>query len=132
MLRIRYSDRALDIEGSEQDYKDLCNKIDKLIDGYYTSAIAVLCDSDFDPYPYHKSCAKIRIVLGSGRNEFNVNDSMLKIEGSAIALKNFSDNFPIGIEEDKGEIRYHHHYDTYSFPEYIAEDSPNIVLSLRG
>ena len=71
-----------------------------------------------------------RVILGTGRNEFSLAGSTLKVEGSAIALKNFSDNFPDGGRTE-GQIRYHHHYDVISFPEYISNDSPDVVLSLR-
>ena len=118
MLRIRYSDRELGIEGSEQDYLNLQAKIDKLLSGQYVAAIEVLCKSRSDPSPYDKNCKKLRIILGLSRNQFSIDGSTLKIEGSAIALKNFSDNFPIGISEYSGQVRYHHHYDTCSFPEY--------------
>ncbi len=130
MLRIRYSDRALDIEGSDQDYVALRAKIDKLINGQYISAIEVLCDPKSEASPYDKNCKKLRIILGTGRNEFSLAGSTLKVEGSAIALKNFSDNFPDGGRTE-GRIRYHHHYDVISLPEYISNDSPDVVLSLR-
>ncbi len=131
MLRISYSDRALDIEGSDQDYVALRAKIDKLLNGQYISAIEILCAQNSDPAPSDKSCKKLRIILGSGRNEFSLDGSTLKVEGSAIALKNLSDNFPDGGGNDAG-IQYHHHYDICSFPEYISNDSLDVVLSLRA
>ena len=132
MLHIRYSDRALDVEGSDQDYVALRAKIDKLLNGQYVSAIEVLCDANPDPSPYVKSCKKLRIILGSGRNEFSLDGSTLKVKGSAIALKNFSDNFPDGGRVNSEGIRYHHHYDVCSLPEYISSDSPDVVLALRA
>jgi len=132
MLRIRYSDRALDIEGSDQDYVALRAKIDKLLNGQYISAIEILCDKNSDPAPDDKSCKKLRIILGSGRNEFSLDGSTLTVKGSAIALKNFSDNFPDGGKVNSKGIRYHHHYDVISLPEYISRDSPDVVLSLRA
>lgn len=131
MLRISYSDRELDIEGLAQDYVDLHGKIDKLIEDHYTSTIEMLCDADFDPSPYDENCHKIHIILGSEKNEFSVVNSILIIKGSSIALKNFRDNLPTGVVEDAGQVRYHHHYDACSFPEYISSDSPEIVMSLR-
>ena len=131
MLRIRYSSGELDIEGSIEDYVILHSQLNKLICEPDIPSIELVCDTEFDPSPYEKKCQKVQIQLGSGLNKFIVSGLTLKIEGSSVALKNFSDNFPDGRAKHSRTIAYHHHYDVYSFPEYISNDSPEVVLSLR-
>ena len=131
MLRIRYSNRELDIEGSIQDYVMFRSRLNKVICEQNISSIELICDTEFDPSPYEKKCKKIQIQIGSGLNKFIVSGSTLKVEGSSVALKNFSNNFPDRCAKHDKLIGYHHHYDVCSFPEYISSDSPEVVLSLR-
>ena len=131
MFRIRYSNGELDIEGSSQDYVVLRSQLNKVIYEQDISGIELVCDTKFDPSPYEKKCKKIQIKLGSGLNKFIVSGSVLKIKGSSVALKNFSDNCPDKCAKHESIIGYHHHYDVCSFPEYVSSESLDVVLSLR-
>ena len=130
MLRVRYSCNELNIEGSAQDFLTLRDEICKLINDASSLSLEVICDTNFDPSPYDTKCEKIYVIVASGSNIFSVSDLILRVEGSVIALKNWSDNFPDDKVKYDGSIQYHHHYDTYSFPEFVSNQSPEVVLSL--
>ena len=108
----------------------LRSEIKKVIDDRGKSSAEVACETNFDPSPYDSNCEKIHISQGIGPNNFSVYGSTLRVKGSLTALKNLSDNFPDGVEEYEGAVQYHHHYDVYSFPEYVSSGSPDVVLSL--
>lgn len=108
----------------------LRSEINKVIDSRGESSAEVVCETNFDPSPYDINCEKIYISKGFGPNDFSVSGSTLRVKGSLTALKNLSDNFPEGVGKYEGTVQYHHHYDVYSFPEYVSSDSPEVVLSL--
>lgn len=132
MIQIRSADNELNIEGTNQEFIKLQSAIGQVINTTNSSGVLIRCDEDFDPTPYKTSCKLLQIQLGSGPNQFIVINSTLKIIGSASALCNLSKNLPI-VEDGEFEdsIQYHHHYDIYSFPEYVSRNSPEITLSLR-
>lgn len=81
------------------------------------------------PSPYDQSLSVIKVVVTSGPNHFEWAGDTLRISGSQKALGNLKDNLPMGVEYD-GPIPYHHHYDVLSFPDFVSEHSPEVVLEL--
>lgn len=132
MLRICYADNELDIEGTNQDFRDLQSAIRQVISLKEQSGVVIQCDVDFDPSPYEIRCKQLLIQVKSGPNQFLVSNDALQIIGSSDALLNLSENFPIDADCDvRNSIRYHIHYDVISFPEYVSSNSPSVTLSLR-
>ena len=131
MLRIRCATGEVEIEGTRKDYAALRFQLNQLISAPDIWSIEFVCDAAFDPSPYEQNCQKMKIEIGSGPNEFSVSDSVLKVEGSSAALMNLGENLPDDSEISEGIIQSHHHYDVYSFPEYVASDSPAVVLLLK-
>lgn len=129
-IRIRFSPNELDIEGTHRDFAELQARIDKLLSSPEATELQVVCDTQFDPAPYDQNCAFLRLKIGSGPNQFNVVGATIEILGSRDALKNLGDNFPESGYSN-GTIRYHHHYDRISFPEYVSSCSPWVTLSVR-
>lgn len=131
MMQIRSADNELDIQGTNQEFIEFKSAIKQAITSSNRREVVIQCDEELDPSPYTTSCKQLQIQLGFGPNQFIVVNSELKIIGSSAALHNLSENLPIEDGEYQDSIQYHHHYDAYSFPEYVSSNSPEITLSLR-
>ena len=122
-MKIKYSDNdEISIEGSRSEFETLHSKII----GMLTSGkneLHINLDSLYDPSPYDYAAMKVIFVI-SIENSIQIEDAFLVFKGTDDFFNNFALNLPFGIDD----VPYHVHYDCISFPQFLKEGSPEVVI----
>ncbi len=122
-MKIKYSDNGeISLEGSRSELEHLHNDIIGIL-GADKHELIVNIENSYDPTPYDYAANKI-VFNVSTENSIQIDDASLKLKGTREFFKNFALNLPFDIDE----VPYHIHYDYISFPEFLKEGSPEIVI----
>lgn len=128
MIFVRYISHLLDIEADEHGFNAVRQAIADVVDGI---AVASRIATDkIDPSPYEHNPTSLVIERSDSANSFIRDGSQLIIRGSKPSLTSLSLNLPVGNERTLSGIKYHHHYDHISFPDYCSDDTPDATLSV--
>ena len=122
-MKIKYSaNNEISIEGSKDEFSRLMDSITKLIysDG---DAISINVETNFNPEPYDNHGIGLTIKINKS-NSIEITEKKLIISGEQNFLLSIASNLPFDVES----IPYHVHYDAISFPQYLNENSPDIVF----
>ncbi len=130
MIRIRYSADPygeIELEGSGGELHDLHQGII----GMKQSPLSVPVDTSFDPSPYQCCLHGLYITKTEGLLFIAVEDHKLCISGTPENLTLFAENVPYDVDEHNSPVPYHIHFDRIGREDKMAEDSLELVITLR-
>lgn len=127
MIRIRSSDRELELEGSGDALERLSAQLMDFAASDSAQQHQLPADSDFDPAPYKAALPTVTLCRSAGILRLGVVESSLRIEGRRESLMLLGRNI---AELASWTPPAHIHLDAVGWPGDIAEDSLDLVLSL--
>ena len=130
MIRIRYSATPsieIEIGGTTADFVALREALRSVS----SDEVEFPVDAQFDPAPYTQALAGLRLQKTSDLLSISVRESTLCIAGRPDLLELFGENLPYDVEESSSSGPYHIHFDGIGREEYVAEDSLDVVLTLK-
>jgi hypothetical protein len=132
MIQIRYSPEPfveLDLQGSNAELAELRDSLHCFADG---TEVEVKIDTDhqIDSSPYAHALKGLLVRRGADRIVLRVENDILILSGKPTYLRLFADNLPYDAEHTSS-VDYHVHFDAAGREDHVAEESLDIVLSLR-
>ncbi len=125
-MQIRYSKNEILISGTAQQMKLLQGKIESFVQSKKDKLIVPL-ELDYNPAPY-EHIAKELHILKSDKNDLVVKKEFIILKASDTFLTSIKLNLPSEIDH----VPYHIHYDWISFPEFLSQESPELVIEVSS
>jgi hypothetical protein len=133
MIRIRHSTTPFDeieIEGSNQELADLRQAILQFArKGDPEMSFPV--ETHFDPSPYQGRLPTLVFMKTTDRLMISVKAIALLVSGSSDALTLFAENLPYDARQTSS-VRYHVRFGSVGRENMIAEESLEVVMTLRA
>lgn len=124
-MKIKYSaNDEVSIEGSRVEYNQLRNKINHFVSSS-NSSLLIKVEVDFNPERFEDHADSL-IFSKCVSNSIEIIKRELIISGTPDFLLNIADNLPSDIEI----LPYHVHYDSISFPQFLNEESFDVVFEV--
>ena len=125
-MKVFYSDKnEIHLEASRSDLKYFSKF---MVSGPEENKPLKLTLEIVKDYPNFDGICSSLIVAIKQANKIQVRDDTLYIEGTKGFLTNLASNLPFDTET----VPYHIHYDFISFPQFLTEDSPELVIEANA
>jgi hypothetical protein len=122
-MKVRYSrNNEISIEGSIDKLAKFHQDILDFVRSEKIEFVTVL-NFSFNPAPYESAAINI-IFRIADENSVYIDGKSLFFTGAKEFFSDFAHNIPFDVDT----IPYHVHYDYISFPEFLNETSPDLVI----